>query len=70
MDKLFDIPVSLSPRLAWMKKHGITVRETEIQVPKIVKLAELGSKHATADDEETACAILAKGLHIPLWNEA
>lgn len=68
MDKLFDIPVSLSPRLAWMKKHGITVRETEIQVWKKAILASDGVYSVKADDEETACELLAKHLGIKTWN--
>ena len=32
MNDLFEIPPSLSPRLAWIKKHGLTIRhDSKIQ---------------------------------------
>ena len=27
-EMLFDVPEQLSPRLAWMRKHGVTLRAT------------------------------------------
>jgi len=32
MNQLFDIPESLSPKLAWLKKHGlVTVYDAELE---------------------------------------
>lgn len=52
-----------SPRLAWMKRHGINIDETEDGF--YAKIGHIG--HGFTKDE--AVIDLAVKANIPLWNE-
>ena len=73
-----------SPRLAWMKRHGITIRPitdferslfSEFSRDLILNFAALKKRHdkylqtGVGETEDNALADLAEQLGIPLWNE-
>lgn len=75
MSELFDISESLSPRLAWMRKHGIQTLEgfdCVDQVPVWAAFpdeADIGKGTACdGDTEMEAIEKLAGRLNIKLWN--
>ena len=73
LESLFDSAESLSPRLAWMRKHGIMIdsdyrddwdgeeRPFIAYVPYKVQ--------AFGDTEDEALSALASKLNIKMWNE-
>jgi len=68
MSDLFDIPETLSPRLAWMKEHGIQ----SIQNPEygnwIAWFGDAFTYRATsADTQDEALDALAARLNIKPW---
>lgn len=75
-DFLFDVPPQDSPRLAWMKRHGVVTwmvqgcdvdpwcASTEEQVKKC-DTEGLG----TGDTEDDALADFARRRNLRLWNE-
>lgn len=82
-DLLFDIPTGESPRLKWMKRHGV---KTEGPPPTgdPIWIAWLSSQGEDWNDvlgkfgdgafgfgmnEDDAICDLAKGKEIKLWNE-
>lgn len=72
MDTLLDVPESLSPRLLWMKQHGIItlMRKGILNGGPMVQWdASNGAIHAVAETEDDALTDLAKKLNIRLWNE-
>ena len=70
MSELFEIPNTLSPRLAWLDKHGIWTREADGN-PTVSErwIAEAGGKKSRGADEDEAIVNLAKLMGIKLWNE-
>ena len=51
MSDLFDLPVSLSPRLAWLERHGLTLTRLESGRYECALDAET---FARGEDEEEA----------------
>ena len=62
-----------SPRLAWMKRHGVEVVELPVkqdgQYPFCAGTASLMHAFGYGDTEDDALADFAKRNGIPLWNE-
>ena len=80
-DELFEIPVVLSPRLAWMQKHGVETHQngelwgekpgTWVATLTVGNALGLKACHwATAPTENDAIVDLALKLNLKLWNEA
>lgn len=79
MSDLFDIPETLSPRLKWMREHGIVAQfySLDSMPPKtgwqawVPMSTENAWPQATAfgDTEDEAIVALAKKLNLKLWNE-
>jgi hypothetical protein len=76
-DTLFDIPETLSPRLIWMREHGIATfshapdADGEWTAQKY-HVGESGLKfllRRTKPTEEEALTALALAAGIKLWNE-
>lgn len=70
MDELFSVPENLSPRLKWMREHGITTTKTTVTVEKDAVRAQCGNKTEISENELDALTALAKRLKIRLWNGA
>jgi len=78
MDELFSIPPCDSPRLAWMKKHGVTIGPNNNFVAtdsddfrygySLIAECSLGAGYGNTDDE--AIVDLAKRSGLKLWNES
>ena len=67
-DDLFPDCRHDSPRLAWMKRHGIRIVATdELLIGEFA--ATDGSATAYGDSEYDALAFLAHFKGIPLWDE-
>lgn len=73
---LFDMPEQLSPRLAWMREHGIRIatdrRDAWGDNPdKVWPFHAFVPFRAEAfgDTEDEAIVDLAKQLNLKLWNE-
>lgn len=74
MSELFEIPETLSPRLEWMRKHGIEVMDDAFDAfeGRDRWIAFLGPDPGVNEYGETkdeALARLAARLEIKLWNE-
>lgn len=75
MNELFDLAPSLSPRLLWMREHGVQTRETthEERFSDIddhwLAWLEVGVFGGSGMTEDEAIVDMAKNLGIPLWNE-
>jgi len=82
--ELFDTPESLSPRLAWMRKHKLeTMRNPSPKaedgespwVCRVIKTAESKSglwwpnEIAGGDTEEQACEQFAMNRGLKHWNQ-
>ena len=68
--ELFAIPESKSPKLRWMERHHITVRQNDQSAPAKAYEAYYGmDRIATGPSETDALVAAAKSLNIPLWNE-
>ena len=80
-DELFpDASVAMdSPRLRWMKKHGVKTRyEGDCYISWIGDLDEAiehggddpdDGGYAEAETEDEAILLIAKAHHLRLWNE-
>jgi hypothetical protein len=83
-DDLFQIEETLSPRLAWMKRHGIKTSHVPVSSDTEDELSgeevlpwmaytgvaySLSPKHAFGETEEGALINLAIRFHIPHWND-
>jgi hypothetical protein len=72
MSDLFTIEESLSPRLAWMQKHGITAMQSE-SGPWTAWSSLIQGRTAQnlgfGDSEDEAITQWALKLGISLWNE-
>lgn len=78
MNSLFpNIPVSKSPRLLWMERHGITLQPNPENEEKPF-MAEMWKKgwggiesriHMLGKTEDDALTALAKAAGLKLWNE-
>lgn len=74
---LFDVEVVESPRLKWMKRHGVEVSDNplfgvrntgRIQYP-IRAMDSWSGAYASAETEEDAVVDLARARGLRLWNE-
>lgn len=65
-DLLFDIPVSLSPRLAWLERNCLAVVRQENGKYLCVLDDENCGEGDTADE---ACADLCIATHLRHWTE-
>ncbi len=81
MSELFNIPETLSPRLRWMEKHGITIEdggidhddgdECEITGNQCFRYyAICGEQAAGGHTKDDAIIALAIKLQLRLWNES
>lgn len=67
-DSLFDIPESLSPRLAWLDRYTIALEYCEEDDGWVAHSAQLKIKHAGyGDTEDDALAAFAKCNGLDLW---
>lgn len=78
---LLDVPQQLSPRLAWMRDHGVTTRKLpdEWSNSECPETGEwISTWQATEEDskgwyggdtEDEAIVALAKAKGLKLWNE-
>ena len=65
MSNLFDLPESLSPRLQWVKRHGLVVKKRPDGVWACYLTDEtLG----VGETEEEACLNLCEKAGIRHWN--
>ena len=68
---LFNLPETKSPRLKWMERHHLTVKERysaedeEIVYQCLHGMTVIGE----ATTEHDAVVLAAKSLNIKLWNE-
>ena len=72
MSELFDIPETLSPRLAWMKNMGITTTTITPMSGDPKNYPKFLAKHTiieAGESEDEAVLKLAKRMGIKLWNE-
>ena len=82
MSELFDIEESLSPRLAWMREHGISVEdggpsfhpgdECELTGKTIYRYQASSPAFPVplgGDTEMEAIEMMAAALNLKLWNE-
>lgn len=65
MSDLFEVPVSLSPRLAWLERHGLSLRKLESGKYEVALDDENFSTGADADD---ACVEYCLKHCIKHWN--
>lgn len=65
-DELFSIPPSDSPRLAWMKRHGV---HTQQQANGSWYAWHNGAGDGKGDTEDEAIYAMAINAGIRLWNE-
>ena len=63
-DTLFDLPPSLSPRLSWLARHGLTMRKTEAGKHECVLDDE---NVGVGDNAEEACAALCIETGLRHW---
>ena len=70
MNELFNIPETLSPRLAWMRRHGINSRLMPDDTWYVWNYSGLGHslKQGRGNTEDEALTALAKQAGIKLWN--
>ncbi len=66
MSELFDIPVSLSPRLVWLQRHGLTVTKLE---SGRYECALDDETFARGDDEDEAIVNFCVKTHLPHYSE-
>lgn len=67
METLFDLPETLSPKLAWMRKHGVELKYTPPMPARYT--ATTGPQSGVASTEVEALSSLASSLGIPMWDE-
>lgn len=82
-DQLFNVPESLSPRLAWLKKHGVRLHHNPSEFPDdpwcvwLPENEQVETPGIPAREdlcgfgatEEDALCELAKIHNLKLWNE-
>lgn len=66
MSDLFDIPISLSPRLRWLRDHDLVLRETVTGAWECVLNQENIGRGATADE---ACVNFCLKTKLPHWTQ-
>lgn len=66
-DTLFDLPDSPSPRLQWMRRHGVTVEMDSIVFHYAAKAS--GAKAGFGFSELEALTDFAINNNLKLWNE-
>lgn len=64
--ELFPIPVSLSPRLAWLTRHGLTL--TQRADGKFVCALDEMNK-AVGEDGDEACVAFCLKTGLRHWND-
>jgi hypothetical protein len=70
MNELFNIGESKSPRIKWMERHHLTVRDNPANVTDRRFEAMHGmTVIAYGANEDEALVNAAKSLNIRLWNE-
>jgi hypothetical protein len=71
MSELFDVPESLSPRLAWIKKHRATVHWSEEDAEYYAYMGSCCSVdwYGWGETEDDALFEMAKKRGLKLWNE-
>jgi len=76
VSNLFDLDECLSPRLQWMRKHGIrTYHNPKMSIPWMAIENETEERGASlcrterGDSMESALVALARKMGIRLWNE-
>lgn len=71
MSDLFELPESLSPRLKWMREHGLSLvpgynHDDEEEIVGVYRGEKLISEGIT---ELEALSNAARKLNLKLWNE-
>ncbi len=67
-DFLFDVPETLSPRLAWMRDNGVHTEKDEYdEAEPRIWTAYKGEIAAYGDTQDEALDALAKRLNIKPW---
>ncbi len=67
MTDLFDVPLSLSPRRAWLERHGLTL--TKLPSGRWECALDEFNRHR-GDDEDEACIEFCLKTGIKHWNTA
>lgn len=72
-DLLFDVPETLSPRLAWMKKHGLTVAKSDVADSDEWVASDDDDDdpegYAVGKTQDEALVKYARKFGIKLWND-
>jgi hypothetical protein len=63
--ELFDLPETLSPRLAWLRQHGLHLVKTKTAYECILDADNFGR----GDDPDEACIDLCLKTKLPHWND-
>lgn len=67
MSDLFDIPESLSPRLAWLRDHGLTMTKLENGKYECALFDVAFGQGATEDE---ACVDFCIKTRLPHWSQS
>lgn len=73
LETLFDSAETLSPRLSWMRKHGMQTMRCELSNDEDFQewMASITyGMFAYGDTEDEALSALASKLGIKMWNES
>jgi hypothetical protein len=66
MSDIFDIPVSLSPRRAWLDRHGLTLAK----LPSGAYECRLDDENfGRGEDEDAACVDFCLKHRVAHWNQ-
>lgn len=63
--ELFDLPVSLSPRLAWLERHGLSLTKLE---NGRYQCALDEDNRAQGEDQDEACVAFCLKTGLRHWN--
>ncbi len=66
MSDLFEVPVSLSPRLAWLQRHALHLRKLENGKHEVSLNEET---FARGDDADEACIAFCETTGLRHWNQ-
>ncbi len=67
MPELFAHSESLSPKLAWLRKHGLLVRKADVSAFEYECLNSAHTKRGLGNTEEEACLDYAERYYVKHW---